>query len=114
MTSLKRPPKNKEEAQMRNSVRCLLAVLALLCVVLPSPLFVSGPLTGTYKVVIVRVLYSDSPASHTYTNAQMDAAMGEMHSFFSELSYGALGTQSSWRDVTLGTTSAHYPRPCLP
>ena len=64
---------------MRNGVRFLLAVLAVLCVVLPSTLFASGPVTGTYKVVIVRVLYSDSPAGHTYTNAQMDTAMGEMH-----------------------------------
>ncbi|HEY5027596.1 MAG TPA: hypothetical protein VIK39_04245 [Candidatus Angelobacter sp.] len=31
---------------MRNSVRCLLAVPGLLCVVLPSPVVASGPVTG--------------------------------------------------------------------
>jgi hypothetical protein len=31
---------------MRSSVRCLLAVPALLCVVLPSPMVASGPVTG--------------------------------------------------------------------
>ena len=97
---------------MRNGVRFLLAVLAVLCVVLPSSVSASGPVTGTYKVVIVRVLYSDSPAGHTYTNAQMDTAMGEMHDFFNQLSYGALDMQLSWRDVTLGNTVAHYWTAC--
>jgi hypothetical protein len=97
---------------MRNGVRCLLAVLAVLCVVLPSILFASGPVTGTFKVVIVRVLYSDSPAGHAYTNAQMDTAMGEIHTFFSELSYGALDMQLSWRDVTLGHNRAYYWYAC--
>ena len=98
---------------MRNGVRFLLAVLAVLCVVLPSSLFASGPVTGNYKVVIVRVLYSDSPAGHTYTNAQMDTAMGEMHDFFSQLSYGALDMQLSWRDVTLGNNRGAL-LDCLP
>ncbi|MBZ5522354.1 MAG: hypothetical protein LAP21_08960 [Acidobacteriia bacterium] len=96
---------------MRCRVRSLSLIFLLLLIVLPYAL-ASGPVTGTYKVVIVRVLYSDSPAGHTYTNAQMDQAVGEIHNFFSQLSYGALDMQVSWKDATLGNNVAHYWYAC--
>src|SRR5215813_9008130 len=93
-------------------LRTFAVCFALLCLLLPVMSWASGPVTGTYKVVVVRILYSDSPAGHTYTNAQMDQAMGEMHTFFSELSYGQLDMQLSWKDVTLSNNTAHYWYAC--
>src|SRR5258708_16495239 len=92
----------------------MLAVVCLtfLGVFVPSTLLASGPVTGAYKVVVVRLRYSDSPAGHTYTNAQMDQAMGEIHTFFSELSFGQLDMQLSWQDVTLTNNVAHYWSAC--
>jgi len=97
---------------MCKSVRYLLVSLVVLCLVRPAAMFASGPVTGTYKVEIVRVLYTDSPSGHTYTNAQMDQAIVEIHNFFSELSYGALDMQVSWKDVTLTNNVAHYWTAC--
>src|SRR5215470_18394822 len=97
---------------MHSRIRALLVCLAVLFLILPAAAAATGPVTGTYKVAIVRIRYSDSPSSHTYTNAQMDQAMGEIHTFFSELSYGQLNMQLTWKDVTLSNNTAHYWTAC--
>src|SRR5690349_9439425 len=91
----------KERNTMCKSARYLLVSLVVLCLVWPASMLASGPVTGVYKVEIVRIRYSDSPAGHTYTSAQMEQAVVEIHNFFSELSYGALDMQVNWKDVTL-------------
>src|SRR5215467_2489659 len=97
---------------MHSRIRALLVCLAVLFPILPVAATASGPVTGTYKVKIVRIRYSDSPSGHTYTNTQMDQAMVEIHTFFSELSYGQLDMQPSWTDVTLSNNVAHYWSAC--
>jgi hypothetical protein len=97
---------------MHSRIPALMVCLAVFFLILPAAAAATGPVTGTYKVEIVRIRYSDSPPGHTYTNAQMDQAMGEIHTFFSELSYGQLDMQLSWKDVTLSNNTAHYWTAC--
>jgi hypothetical protein len=67
--------------------------------------------TGTYRVVILRVFYTDFPTSH-YTDLQMTQAAGEIHDYFAMLSNGKLDVQVSLAKANLSHSSAHYWDEC--
>ncbi len=84
---------------------------AVLTLTLPNAARASGPVTGAYKIVIIQVTYTDD-TSRADTLDNLNLAAGEIHDYFSKLSYGALDTQVTMVQVTLTQPRSHYWTAC--
>src|SRR5437764_10047333 len=71
----------------------------------------SGPVTGDYPVVFIRVTYTDS-TTRLADMTHLNQAAGELHNFFSELSFGALNMRARFVDVALSNILAQYWYAC--
>ncbi|HXZ29177.1 MAG TPA: hypothetical protein VEG08_14380 [Terriglobales bacterium] len=86
-------------------------VLAVLAPLLALPLRASGPVTGTYKVVIIQTTYSDGPGTVS-TQANLNLAGGEIHDYFAKLSFGALDVEVTIGRAALTHPMSHYWSSC--
>ena len=91
-----------------NSALFFLVLFTLLVVVAASA---SGPVTGTYKVVIIQTTYSDGPAAVS-TQANLNLAAGEIHDYFNKLSFGALDVEVTVGRASLTQPMSHYWSSC--
>lgn len=91
------------------SLRFLLS--ALTCLLLIATASASGPVTGTYKVVMIQTTYSDD-AVRVSTLPNLTLAGGEIHDYFSKLSFGALDVQVTAAQSTLTQPKSHYWSSC--
>ena len=83
----------------------LIAVAVLTALALPAQ-----AKTGTYRVALLHVSYSNTAPS--YSLAQLTQAAAEIRSFFNNLSYGQLDVQISPVDVNLSNTREFYNEQC--
>ncbi|MEV5749350.1 hypothetical protein AB0L00_16155 [Actinoallomurus sp. NPDC052308] len=86
------------------------ALLALALAMFVPPGGPAGARTGTYRLAILQVSYADS-ADHDYSTAQLQAAGGELSTYFGQLSNGQLNLQVSVYSAPLTEswqTRAHY------
>jgi hypothetical protein len=68
--------------------------------------------TGSYRVALLHVTYSDTMP--LYTAVQIKAAAGEIHDYYSKISYGQLDLEVLPVEVTLNNTRAFYTAACAP
>src|SRR5258708_7606168 len=66
----------------------------------------------TYKIVILRVGYTDQPISTNYTPRQLRLAAQELHDFYSHLSYGNFDLEITTADVIFTHPVAYYVHYC--
>jgi hypothetical protein len=92
-------------------MRAVVVCLLLICLLLPVSAPASGPVTGVYKVLLIQVTYTDA-TTRVDTLANMNLAAGEIHDFFSKLSFGALDMQISVAQVTLTHPMSYYWTSC--
>ena len=94
--------------------RCMRVVVFCLVVFLllhPTVTMASGPVTGTYKVLLIQVTYTDA-TTRADTLANLNLAGGEIHDYFSKLSFGALDVQVSVAQVSLTHPMSYYWSSC--
>jgi hypothetical protein len=96
---------------MLSRFRTLVVCLTFLCMLRPVTLLASGPVTGAYKVLLIQVTYTDA-TTRADTLANLTLAGGEIHDFFSKLSFGALDMQVSVAQVTLTHPKSYYWTAC--
>lgn len=77
----------------------------------PVTLSASGPVTGTYKVLLIQVTYTDD-TTRVDTLSNLTLAGGEIHDFFNKLSFGALNLQVSVAQATLTHPKSYYWSAC--
>jgi len=71
----------------------------------------SGPVTGTYKVVMIQVTYTDD-TTRADTLANLNLAAGEIHDYYNKLSFGALNMQITMAQATLTHPKSYYWGSC--
>ncbi len=71
----------------------------------------SGPVTGVYKVLIIQTTYSDD-TTRVSSAENLNLAAGEIHDYFSKLSFGALDMEVSIGLSTLSNPKSHYWSSC--
>jgi hypothetical protein len=73
-----------------------------------DPINASAP-SGTYTEAVVQVVFSDETDSeHPLTVTDLDNAAPQIHTFFTDLSYGKLNFQTNFIRVHLPVTWASY------
>jgi hypothetical protein len=85
--------------------------LLLICLLLPVPAPASGTVTGTYKILLIQVTYTDD-TTRVDTLANLNLAGGEIHDFFYKLSFGALDVEVSVAQVSLTHPKSYYWTAC--
>lgn len=88
--------------------KSLIGLLAVILVAATSPCLA---MNGIYRVVILRVFYSDIANGH-YTDQQMAQAADEIQDYFHLLSNGNLDVQISLAEAYLSHSSSHYWDKC--
>jgi hypothetical protein len=96
---------------MHSRMHAVVVCLLLICLLLPVSAPASGPVTGTYKVLLIQVTYTDA-TTRVDTLANLNLASGEIHDFFNKLSFGALDMQISVAQVTLTHPMSYYWSAC--
>jgi CARDB len=86
-------------------------VVLFVCLLLTAVAMASGPVTGTYKVLLIQVTYTDA-TTRADTLANLNLAGGEIHDYFNKLSFGALDVQVSVAQVTLTHAKGYYWTAC--
>jgi hypothetical protein len=86
-------------------------VCATLCFLFLASSFASGPVTGTYKVLIIQTTYSDD-TTRVSSAENLNLAAGEIHDYFNKLSFGALDVEVSIGLSTLSQPKSHYWSSC--
>jgi CARDB protein len=88
----------------------LFALVALVALLELSPSVEAK--TGTYRVAILHVTYSDT--TPIYTPSQLSQAAKEIHDYYGKISYGLLDMEVTTVEVKLTNTSGFYFDQCLP
>ena len=88
-----------------------LLAAAVLTLFIPPSAWASGPVTGPYKIVVIQVTYTDD-TTRADTLDNLNLAAGEVHDYFSKLSYGALDAQLTMVQVALTQPKSHYWTAC--
>jgi hypothetical protein len=97
-------------SRFRTTYAVLLFVF-LFTPLLTLPTFASGPVTGSYPVVWIRVSYTDNSTT-VWTRDTLQQGANEMTTFFRNLSYGQLEVPITVREAALPNNVAHYWHTC--
>jgi hypothetical protein len=93
--------------------RCFLSAAILVLVgmgVVVTPRAFAADPPATWKIALLHVTYSDTTA--IYTPAQLTAAAGEIHDYFSKISFGRIDLTVTPVEVTLAHTKEYYFNAC--
>jgi hypothetical protein len=96
---------------MHGRILAVVVCLLLVCLLFPVPAPASGAVTGTYKVLLIQVTYTDD-TTRADSLANLTLAGGEIHDFFNKLSFGALDMQVSVAQATLTHPKSYYWTSC--
>jgi hypothetical protein len=99
----------KERQATCTLVSKLVRLLALVALLLAAGVPAQAR-TGTYRVALLHVTYSNTTAS--YSAAQLKQAADEIHAYFTNLSYGQLDMEVVPVEVKLSNTKEFYFNPC--
>jgi hypothetical protein len=91
--------------RLRNFLGLTGMVLLLVGILMASRASAADP-PAKWHVALLHVTYSDTKA--LYTHAQLVAAAGEIHSYFSQISYGQIDLEVTPVEVTLSSPRESY------